>query len=283
MSQDRWIPKKQRLGRVILEQDNTRSVSEQAAHYIVFGAIAAICIAGGAWVAFGKQRDLALGAFTAGVFGFGTLLLAYLIDSGRTNIIRCHEYGVSLHGRRYTEITYDEVAGFWCELIAFEIEGQYAGTRYDFTFKLQSGQRYSQQLNDCGKETLGQILQHISQALAARWVGKLHQGESIRWGSCMKFTPGGLVVAPSAGAFESRHAFTVPGSHFVSIWLHGGKYDVKAGPSGRREVVCSGAINERNFFPGRVMASILHTVPDDEPPPWGDIDDSEPKSPFDFR
>lgn len=283
-----------RFGPLIAEQDCSHTARDRFNHYLGWGILSLGGIAIGGWVAY-KQQNLGAGAVSAGAISGCFLLLAFLTDRGGIDLIRCYEKGVVVHRKtRYAEVAVEDITWFCCMMAASYVNAAYVGTRYQFRFGVRGVERVKQvyyELMDFMEPTLGRIRDHVSGVLAGRMHDDLRHGKSVRWAEGMEFTPEGLKVEPNTGKRSGRGIIVVSYSERMKVEMDmdKGEYTLLVGGYRTREAFCKGKLDELDFFPGLIVLTTIQAAlyaqepESQEPAPWGEVEDSEPKSPFDFR
>ncbi len=243
-----------RFGRVLHEFDESKPKTKMGPRYIA-SAVCWLIVLGSVWVASGPMKKPEAGGIV-GVFA-GLLGLFFLmpLEPGRVRILRCHERGLHFYfNGAVQEVAFDAVEWFACKMTRIYFDNAYSNTLFEIEIQADRGGRFKYLAHDSG-ETLNRVRDDVTRVLAQRGLERLGRGESVPWGRQMRFTPGGLEVA-GAEDRTGGGSFRVPLTEVGDVAFEHGRYSLAVGYGrDRREV--TGTLDERNFFPGLLLLSVL--------------------------
>jgi hypothetical protein len=262
------------LGRIIFERN--RSIKK--AGYVVLGVVCGglLLLSIASVVAGLVEKGMPAAAFiVASVLGALSGLIFLVTWLNRTNIFRCHAYGVSrittIKGQR--TMRYEDVRVFTYAAVSMYVNGAYSGTTVTMTFEPRSGPKDSLKYSITYKNAdpeLDNLRDHVSRVMAQHMRKRLAEGKVVLWTDRVRFTPEGLEITGKSGIFRKGEDRFVPYDEILDIRLDKGSFFLFQ--HGEKKSVYEAVVNTPNFFPGLALLVAIRFPPQ---PPRTAINDGD--------
>ena len=171
------------LGRVLFERDKSLTATLRVL-LLIFASLFALMGAGvGAAGLTGNPREPAMLFVAFGVFVFAGLMVFATLRY-RTNIFRCHAFGVArVTTRGETSMRFKEVRIFTYSAVRNYYNGSYTGTVINLKFEAMKGEKltYSATFKNADDE-IDNLREHVSRVIAQHMLKKLKDGKTVQIG-----------------------------------------------------------------------------------------------------
>ena len=211
---------------------------------LLIGGIGALPI--GLILTFSPFADPAVRTWIGPGFAIGGAVLLISGISRRRRVIVAYENGIVDSDIR---LAFEDVEEFTANVMLNSIEGIRAGTDYQFTIKGKAATgpatlRFSSGNLRHDTSRVDELIDRVSQSVAARMIHSLEQGESVPWGKRVRLSMDGI-------SMDSERAISF--SDFTQHQLRDGELIIST-TAGRRIRMSS---SERNFYPGYALVRRL--------------------------
>ncbi len=243
------------LGRILFERKTKTST-----RVIVFG-LAMVTGLVSMGMMFGAPEPII--KFFGGALALLTGFLLYSSRALKRAVFRCHQRGVQKAGMfSDRQLRYSDVASFTYSATRHYHNGAYVGTSINMKFDPlpeAEGKPLAYNTSVNGEdESLEELRDFISRAIAARMADRLAAGQRVPWTDNLAFLPEGIEYRK--GGFVGRKAPEVlPLTEYHGYGLDQGSFSLF-----QKEIkkpIMTESASAKNFFPGFYLLQLLLHVP----------------------